>query len=112
MRRFIAAFLLLFIPLQASFAAAASYCNLETADTPTHFGHHEHVDSLPTPEPDEPKKLDSECGVCHLGCVQAQLSMSQELPTFTAQPTRSGADDPEPDHLSEANERPPRLLLA
>jgi hypothetical protein len=42
MRRYLAIFLLVLLPLQYSWAAMASYCEHETSVTAKHPGHHTH----------------------------------------------------------------------
>jgi len=42
MKKFLAIFLLVLLPLQFSWAAMASYCEHETSVTATHPGHHTH----------------------------------------------------------------------
>ena len=115
MRRFLAVFLLLLLPLQFAFAAAAPYCALEKAKVATHFGHHEHPDA-PAPEPvddgDDNKGKLHDCGICHLGAGQihpaaASLPARPSVATVQALP-----DDREPQHLQEPTERPPRSSLA
>jgi hypothetical protein len=41
MRRWLSIFLLIVLPLQISWAVAATYCQHETGST-KHFGHHDH----------------------------------------------------------------------
>ncbi len=42
MRRWLAIFLLVFIPLQFTWAAASAYSQHENWDAANHFGHHAH----------------------------------------------------------------------
>ena len=113
-RRFFSVCLLLLLPLQFAFAAAAPYCALEKVKAPSHFGHHEHAD-VPAPAPvdqgDERVNLDN-CGVCHLGSAQVHpvvASIPVLLPVVTMRPL---LDDRQPQHLQEPTERPPRISLA
>jgi hypothetical protein len=70
LHRFFALFLLSMLPLQASWAAIAPYCNHETAIEAQHFGHHEHNHDHSDPtHPSEPNEIDSDCAVCHSGWI-------------------------------------------
>ena len=111
MRQFIAALLMFMLPLQAAFAAGAAYCNLEPPKASAHFGHHEHS-AQPAADSDGSKKIDGECEICHLGCIQAQVSSVHPMPLFEQPTTSAALNDPEPDHFQEASHRPPRVQLA
>lgn len=86
MRRWLSILLLVLLPFQFSWAAAASYCQHETGRLAAHFGHHEHqhehqhepqherakLKTSSTDQGDANSKLgalDNDCAVCHLGCV-------------------------------------------
>lgn len=69
MRRLFLILLLAMLPLQFSWAVAASYCQHEQGKTVTHFGHHAHdhagkADS----DGDTASKAqpDNDCCICHL----------------------------------------------
>ncbi|MET0348992.1 MAG: cation efflux protein, CzcI family [Rhizobacter sp.] len=76
MRRLLTILLLLVLPLQFSWAAAAAYCQHErAADAAGHVGHHEHRHVEASPQTPEKKSttetsvcLDDDCAFCHLGC--------------------------------------------
>lgn len=113
-RRF-AIFLLVLLPLQFAFAAAAPYCALEKAQVSAHFGHHQHSDSS-TPEPttDDGQgsaKVD-DCGICHLGSAQAHFAVASAPALPQAKRGLVLPDKREPQHLQEPTERPPRPSLA
>lgn len=75
MRRVIAIFLLLILPLQVAFAAAAEYCEVGKADSGQHFGHHAHKADASDGDSSSPKGAAGfDCEFCHLGCAQAQAS--------------------------------------
>ena len=112
MRQFIAALLMFMLPLQAAFAAATAYCNLEPPQASAHFGHHEHSAAERSGDRDGSKKVDGECETCHLGCIQAQVSSVHPMPLFEQPTSSAGLNDPKPDHFQEASERPPRVQLA
>ncbi len=80
MCRFIAILLLVLLPLQASWAGAAAYCQHETSNVAkNHFGHHEHVHK--TDSDQSPKKqVHGDCAVCHIIAFQAVPSNTQSLP--------------------------------
>ena len=72
MRKWLAIFLLVFLPLQLSWAAV-SYCSHETGAAAKHFGHHEHqhkaADSKDaTSDPAKTGGVDADCASCHAGC--------------------------------------------
>ena len=85
MRRWFLIFLVVFLPMQLSWAAVASYCGHETEATAQHVGHHEHqhqADAQPT-DSDSTKAsgaFDTDCGACHAGCCTAIL---QSIPLLT-----------------------------
>lgn len=79
MRRYFLILVLLILPVQFSWAAAARYCQHETASAPWHPGHHEHRHQTAESKPDFEKKsvLDTDCGVCHI--VSAPFMFGQIL---------------------------------
>ncbi|MCW7539713.1 hypothetical protein OOT46_17890 [Aquabacterium sp. A7-Y] len=78
MRRWLAIFLWVLLPLQFSWAAAAAYCGHESGTAAHHFGHHEHAHhAAESPQGDggmESAKLfgidDVDCACCHFGCAK------------------------------------------
>jgi hypothetical protein len=81
MRRLIALFLLLVLTLQAPWAAAAAYCQHESAPAAQHFGHHEHAHAqaadatlqggVDAEAADSAPDLD--CPSCHACCAALSL---------------------------------------
>lgn len=76
MRKWLAIFLLVFVPLQLSWAAAASYCQHETGVAAKHFGHHDHQHKTAdgkdaSPDPSKTIGGDPDCASCHAGCLLA-----------------------------------------
>lgn len=75
MRRWIAVLLMMFLPLQFTWAAVSAYCAHESGAAARHFGHHDHqhADTLEgaAPGPTSPGmgSADPDCGACHLGCM-------------------------------------------
>lgn len=117
MHKWLAILLLVFMPLQLSWAAAASYCQHETSATAKHFGHHEHqhktVDGKDASS-DPAKSIggDPDCASCHAGCFSA-LPGAVTVASLT-DPTLGRADyrarlSPPP---SERLERPQWRVLA
>jgi hypothetical protein len=88
MRRWFTILLLVFLPLQASWAAAGSYCQHETGIQAQHFGHHEHR-HLDASHHDEKIKsakpvlaADADCSFCH-PCCGAVLVDAPSTPELT-----------------------------
>ena len=113
MRKFVALFVLLLLPLQLTFAAGAEYCEIEKGDTGHHFGHHVHLCKADADSPSKGSDGDSGCGFCHLGCAQAQASaftFAVEDVTFAA---GEQVEPPlPPSHTPPGIDRPPRSALA
>jgi hypothetical protein len=117
MKKFLAIFLLVLLPLQYSWAAMASYCGHETRVNATHPGHHTHdhasVDHQESSK-NSPQSagMDHDCATCHMGCAAALVSDLSK--------TTLAASDDHPLHLqviashmaSERPERPQWPVLA
>mgnify|MGYP001396302856 CR=1 FL=1 len=75
MRRLLALFLLVLLPLQFSWASVAAYCQHEAGSQAQHFGHHDHqhqdVDKQDKTEGKLPGGVDYDCSACHAGCAVA-----------------------------------------
>jgi hypothetical protein len=76
MRRWLSILLLVFLPLQLSWAAVGVYCQHETGNAAQHFGHHDHQHKADASkgDPTDPKAsggIDNDCGACHAGCCAA-----------------------------------------
>ena len=70
MRRWLAVFLLVFLPLQFTWSVAAAYCQHESGNV-QHFGHHEHKHAGDAGAKDAkkaPSGIDEDCAFCHAGC--------------------------------------------
>lgn len=75
-RKWLAIFLLVVIPMQFALAATAGYCQHETGVAITHPGHHGHKHQA---QPGDFSQLDKttasgfdlDCGNCHAGCSLA-----------------------------------------
>ena len=113
-KRLVAIFVLLLLPLQLSFAAAAEYCELGKGDKGSHFGHHVHAGAgkVTDGKQGQGKSGETHCGFCQLGCSHSPLTAEFALlptvsivPDATDRPLLDG--DPPP-----TLERPPRSALA
>lgn len=67
MRKLVAIFLLSLIPLQASWAAVASYCQHERGASVGHLGHHEHQHESHQAARPGATTADADCGLCQAG---------------------------------------------
>ena len=104
MRRFLALLLLVLLPLNAAFAAAAGYCqHQKESQQATHFGHHSHQhDRSADKLGDTGAQVDPDCGFCHLSFSSFVPALSPSLgdsspPQLVAQPVaefRSATVDP------------------
>lgn len=74
MRRLLIILMLMVVPFQLSWAAAAAYCQHESNPAVSHFGHHTHQHSASTAEskssmPKAQLGVDDDCATCHLGGI-------------------------------------------
>lgn len=76
MRRLLVVLMLVILPLQFSWAAAATYCRYETSGAAVrHFGHHEHKHASSSAQVAKGTKAkllngsDCDCSFCHLSAV-------------------------------------------
>ena len=117
MKRYLAIFLLVLLPLQFSWAAMAGHCQHETGVKAQHAGHHTHEHASADHQESSEKTaqatcMDHDCATCHLGCAAALVS---DLKTTTV-----AVSDDHPLHLQmmasqpsiERPERPKWPLLA
>lgn len=86
MRKWLAIFLLVLMPLQLSWAAVTSYCQHETGASAKHFGHHDHQHKAADGKETAPDTAkigggDPDCASCHAGCSSA-LPVEMTLPTM------------------------------
>jgi hypothetical protein len=95
MRRWLAILLLVFLPLQSLWVAAAPYCGHEEGPAAVHIGHHTHEHQQSQADIDPPVALDphSDCHVCHgaAAAVSAAVSTSSQAapPARPQVPSRS-----------------------
>ncbi len=76
MKRYLIIFLLIFLPLQFTWAAVKSYCAHENGNAAQHVGHHEHQHKAEKAEPSvlDPANFnlaDPDCAACHTGCTSS-----------------------------------------
>lgn len=114
MKRLLLIFLLIALPFQYSWAAAAAYCQHEKAH-PTHFGHHAHdhqAQAEDSKEKDKLPKFHSDCGYCHLSCQATALPGMPDLtiPDAVAPPLAPSLSFSS--FFPEGPRRPDRLLVA
>ncbi|NHC08278.1 hypothetical protein G6550_16000 [Azonexus fungiphilus] len=82
MRRWLSIFLLIILPIQISWAVAATYCQHEIGAA-QHFGHHEHkhqADDSAKSANGSVASVDNDCAACHAGSVAALTGISSSLP--------------------------------
>jgi hypothetical protein len=89
MRRLLFIFLMVVLPVQWTWAAAASVCAHEQQDA-AHFGHHQHdhQDAAQATEPADDSRTGSlsehpDCGVCH-AAASAVVPASDSVPALWA----------------------------
>jgi cytochrome c553 len=117
MRRWLLLVLLAVMPLQWSWAAAASVCAHEMDAPASHVGHHEHAHDATTANTDEAddERLPFEhpdCGVCH-GAGTAFIARVNDMPGLWTESTpferyEAVVPDRSPDTLF----RPPSTTVA
>ncbi len=85
MRRWLSILLLIVLPLQFSWAVAATYCQHE-ADVNQHFGHHghkHHADGKKEAVKASLSVVDNDCAVCHAGCIAALTTSDSLIPEIS-----------------------------
>lgn len=84
MKRYLAIFLLVLLPMQLSWAAVTGYCQHETGVGSKHLGHHSHEHQSMEHESSTDAsphlaELEHDCASCHLGCAAALTSQQSIL---------------------------------
>ncbi len=81
MRRCVLVLMLLVLPFQFSWAAAAAYCRHEGGVAVQHFGHHQHehesqgkTDGAKSLKNKASTIVDDDCSICHLSTVPSPVS--------------------------------------
>lgn len=119
MRRWLTLLLLVVLPLQLSWAAAASSCaHEESGRAAQHVGHHEH-------EHDEASSaasgdaatdeggvltVDADCAYCHLGCAKTVATTFVPLRVAASPDVAVQRDALHTSHIPPGPERPDRRL--
>jgi cytochrome c5 len=119
MKRLFLVLLMLVLPLQFTWAMAASYCGHETEVKVSHPGHHDHMHDHqhePVADKDVPDdgqaEVDSDCHVCH-GHGTPALMVAPSVPAHTvAPPVSPDGSDRFADRFVETPHRPPLHSLA
>ena len=114
MRRTLLICLMMLLPFQWVWAAAASACTHEAEVSATHFGHHAHehvvgkVNAVADADQGLPGADHADCGVCHLWAAKACVSASlQPCPECGPEPGSAAAFDYD-SHVPSGPERPDR----
>jgi len=114
--------MLLMLPLQLVWAAAAPMCAHETqASTKMHFGHHEHrhggststtasIDSA-VDSGANPSAYHADCEACHLGTCAAMISPTPLFIPLPHGPVHGDHGSRYRSHIPSGLERPDRLEL-
>ncbi|OWQ48200.1 hypothetical protein CDL60_06365 [Roseateles noduli] len=122
MRRWLTVFLLILLPLQLSWAVAATYCAHEADPAANHIGHHEHrheasgdaADAKAAPDTAKIEKaadkaltcVDDDCGFCHLGHSQPVASTPIVLPAMAGPLTSASISEVWSSRGPDRRERP------
>ncbi|WP_066343591.1 hypothetical protein [Azohydromonas lata] len=117
MRRRLVIMLLMLLPLQFVWGAAAAYCGHETAPTAQHFGHHVHVHKSARADdgakaPADLGLADNDCPVCHLGGPPLPPGVAVFVCTQAAPPQHPAVGVPDSSAPPGTPERPNWLLAA
>ena len=123
MRRLLCVFLLIWFPLQMSWAAVASYCQHETSPQASHLGHHQHAhqDSIDGKGQNGSSKndqgstkqssIDNDCATCHFSAAppvcEAHEPVLKSHKTWVSLAQRGHAT-----HIPKGLERPDIRLAA
>ena len=115
MRRWLSLLLLVLLPLQFTWAAAAVYCQHEAAPAARHVGHHEHEHEDAVQAKKDTRdavKLakftsDNDCGSCHLTALKPLQAEPLAVPALNGRQAPAGTVHPlqtrEPDRLERPN---------
>lgn len=122
MRRSLLILLLLWLPLQFAWGAAASFCQHEEGQGISHFGHHTHkhqgksTSASGESTPDKKQTLageDFDCDYCHMGCAQPLAAeVSAHCDIGGSQHLASVAIQGHSPHVRNLIERPKWTLAA
>lgn len=101
--------LMLVLPLQATWAAAGTYCSHEQGSAAQHFGHHAHQHQAPDKNDSgagSSTTFHADCASCHLGSAGAAASLLAVSSSIPAPPAISLEISFLPSIFLEGPERP------
>ena len=116
MHRWLAIFLLVFLPLQSAWAAASVYCQHESGSAARHFGHHVHQhaasgDPAGTGSDTSGQNTDKDCGF-HLNGFNGFISQ-RHFPVLLAASVFGEVHSPSyTSYIPDGPERPDIALAA
>lgn len=116
MRRLVLICIMLLLPVQWTWAAAAAYCAHESSPSSGHIGHHEHVhkssstEDLKKAQASKAAALDLDCGYCHLSAAQWLPAPKDVMPPVMGAVFSVQDQPPVRSHISSGPERPDRRL--
>lgn len=117
MRRWLTILLLVMLPFQFTWAAAAAYCQHETSPDAQHIGHHQHehkdvsdAGAAKTDAQDAGKSAklfgDNDCGYCHLSAAKPVQVQALEVPALKGPAVQDAPVQPLPTRDPDRLERP------
>ena len=116
MRRLVLICMMLLLPLQWTWAAAAAYCEHESSATAQHLGHHEHKHHAATGDKSDKSAskalADNDCGVCHLSSLQWVDVTIATMDMTSAPPPQLERGVLFSSHIPSGPERPDRARTA
>ncbi|RZI40012.1 DUF2946 domain-containing protein [Herbaspirillum sp. HC18] len=117
MKKLLLIFLLVLLPLQFCWAAAAAYCQHEGEKSAQHFGHHSHKHDAKADLPDNADKggkvkIHVDCGYCHLSCQVSALTTVPEVVLPTGSTHVEKPARPYSSHIPDGLQRPDWHLVA
>lgn len=121
MRRALVIFMLMLLPFQLVWGAAASYCQHEQGAGGGHFGHHVHkhqgkvLKASGEVSPDSKSFVgddDPDCASCHLTCVSPVMNAVVGFVSDLGEPLRAALTYGHPRHVPYSIERPNWTLAA
>ena len=117
MRRFVLICMVLLLPVQWTWAAAAAYCTHETGAAVQHVGHHEHKHQADRGDQGGKKAaanatVDDDCSVCHLSGLQCLGPSTAPAPVVQTTPPKLDHGVFFSSHIPSGPERPDRSRAA
>lgn len=117
MPRLVLMFVLLLLPLQASWAAISAYCGHEKGIASKHVGHHQHKHEASSSEPSSDSSpglggIDKDCGTCHINLNLVLSSVDVTLLDDGRQPGRFSPSRLYASYIPRGPERPNWRVLA